>query len=115
MAGWARDAGADLFDISSGGLVPARIETGPAYQLPYAEEIAERAGVPVCTVGMITTAEQAADIVRSGRVQAVMLARELIRDPHFPLRAAHELGVEVDWPPAYLRGRWPEESPRSGA
>lgn len=108
VAGWARDAGADLFDISSGGLVPATFHTGPGYQVPYAEEIAELAGVEVSAVGMITTAEQAEAIVSGGRVQAVMLARELIRDPHFPLRAAHELGHEIAWPPAYERGRWPQ-------
>lgn len=114
VAGWARDAGADLFDISSGGLVPATFHTGPGYQVPYAEEIAARTGAPVSAVGMITTPQQAEEIVSSGRVQAVMMARELIRDPHFPLRAAHELGQEIAWPPAYDRGRWPQE-PAPGA
>ncbi len=107
VAGWARDAGADLFDISSGGLVSGvRIPVGPGYQVPLAESVASEAGVPVSTVGMITEAAQAAELVDSGRVEAVMLGRELLRDPHFPLRAATELGVELDyWPPQYLRAR----------
>jgi len=59
-------------------------------------------------VGLITTAHQAEQIVASGRADAVLLGRELLRDPHFPLRAAHELGAGVDyWPPQYLRARWP--------
>ncbi len=57
-------------------------------------------------VGLITTSAQAAEIVESGRADAVMLGRELLRDPHFPLRAARELGVDLDyWPPQYLRAR----------
>jgi 2,4-dienoyl-CoA reductase-like NADH-dependent reductase (Old Yellow Enzyme family) len=107
VAGWAADAGADFFDISSGGLVPhQRIKTGPGYQVPFAEEVRRKAGVSVDAVGLITTSAQAAEIVESGRADAVMLARELLRDPHFPLRAARELGVELDyWPPQYLRAR----------
>ncbi|MFT4029189.1 MAG: NADH:flavin oxidoreductase/NADH oxidase [Protaetiibacter sp.] len=109
VAGWAREAGADLFDISSGGLVAhQRIPPlDPGYQVPLAEQLAESAEVPVSAVGLITTAAQADEIVRSGRADAVMLGRELLRDPHFPLRAAYELGVELDyWPPQYLRARW---------
>jgi 2,4-dienoyl-CoA reductase-like NADH-dependent reductase (Old Yellow Enzyme family) len=107
VAGWAADAGADFFDISSGGLVPhQRIETGPGYQVRFADHVRREAGVAVDAVGLITTPAQAAEIVESGRADAVMLARELLRDPHFPLRAARELGVELDyWPPQYLRAR----------
>ncbi len=108
VAAWAADAGADFFDISSGGLVPhQRIESGPGYQVPFAEQVRRDAGVSVDAVGLITTPAQAAEIVESGRADAVMLGRELLRDPHFPLRAARELGVELDyWPPQYLRARW---------
>lgn len=107
VAGWAREAGADLFDISTGGLVTGvKIPSGPGYQVPFAESVADEAGVPVSAVGRITEPRQAAEIVASGRVDAVMLGREMMRDPHFALRAATELGVDVDyWPPQYRRAR----------
>jgi 2,4-dienoyl-CoA reductase-like NADH-dependent reductase (Old Yellow Enzyme family) len=107
VAAWARDAGADLFDISSGGLVTGvRIPSGPGYQVPLAESVAADADVRVSSVGRITEPRQAAEIVSSGRADAVMLGREMLRDPHFALRAATELGVELDyWPPQYLRAR----------
>ena len=107
VAGWARDAGADLFDISTGGLVGGvRIPLSPGYQVPFAERIGDDADVPVSAVGLITTPEQADAVVREGRADAVMLGRELLRDPHFPLRAAHELGIDLDyWPPQYVRAR----------
>jgi 2,4-dienoyl-CoA reductase-like NADH-dependent reductase (Old Yellow Enzyme family) len=107
VAGWARDAGADLFDISSGGLVTGvHIPSGPGYQVPLAERVAAAAHVRVSTVGRITEPRQAAEIVSSGQADAVMLGREMLRDPHFALRAATELGVDLDyWPPQYLRAR----------
>jgi 2,4-dienoyl-CoA reductase-like NADH-dependent reductase (Old Yellow Enzyme family) len=107
VAGWAREAGADFFDISSGGLVTGvHIPSGPGYQVPLAESVAADAGVRVSTVGRITESRQAAEIVESGRADAVMLGREMMRDPHFALRASTELGVELDyWPPQYLRAR----------
>ena len=107
VAGWARDAGADLFDISTGGLVTGvTIPSGPGYQVPYAESVAADAAVRVSAVGHITEPRQAADLIESGRVDAVMLGREMLRDPHFALRAATELGVDVDyWPPQYRRAR----------
>ena len=107
VAGWAWEAGADLFDISSGGLVTGvHIPSGPGYQVPLAESVAADAGVRVSAVGRITEPRQAADLVASGQVDAVMLGREMLRDPHFALRAATELGVDVDyWPPQYLRAR----------
>ncbi|NNC13136.1 NADH:flavin oxidoreductase/NADH oxidase [Planctomonas sp. JC2975] len=107
VAGWCADAGADFFDISSGGNVQADIPIGPGYQVPFAERVKHSTGLPVSAVGIITEPSQAAEIVRSGRADAVSLARELLRDPHFPLRAAHELGVDLAyWPPQYLRARW---------
>ena len=113
VAGWARDAGADLFDLSSGGLVAgARIPVGPGYQVPFAEQVRDGAGVEVNAVGLITSAQQADDIIRTGKADAVMIGREIMRDPHFPLRAAHELGVELDyWPPQYRRAQWPVAVP----
>ena len=108
VARWAHEAGADFFDISSGGLISGvRIPLGPGYQVPFAEQVRETADVAVSAVGLITEVAQAAAIVESGQADAVMLGREMMRDPHFPLRAAHELGVEIDyWPPQYLRARW---------
>ena len=109
VAAWAQEAGADFFDISSGGLLAGlAIPAEPGYQVPFAEFVRETARVPVNAVGLITEAQQAADIVTSGQADAVMLGREMMRDPHFALRAAHELGVELDyWPKQYLRARWP--------
>lgn len=107
VARWAREAGADLFDISTGGLVTGvKIPSGPGYQVPFAQYVRTEAGVPVNAVGQITDARQAAAIVESGQADAVMLGRETMRDPHFALHAAHELGVEIDyWPAQYRRAR----------
>ena len=109
VAGWARAAGADLFDISTGGNVSGvRIPVGPGYQVPFASFVRDEADVTVSAVGLITTGAQANEVIESGQADAVMLGREMMRDPHFPLRAAHELGVDLDyWPQQYLRARWP--------
>jgi 2,4-dienoyl-CoA reductase-like NADH-dependent reductase (Old Yellow Enzyme family) len=108
VAGWAHEAGADLFDISTGGLVAGvRIPLGPGYQVPFAEQVGRETGAPVGAVGLLTEPQQLEDIVSSGQADVVLLARQLLREPHFPLRAAHELGVELDyWPAQYLRARW---------
>jgi len=107
VSGWARDAGADLFDVSSGGLVNGvKIPLGPGYQVPFADSVKHDAAVQVSAVGLITQAAQANDIVESGRADAVMMGREMMRDPHFPLHAAHELGAAIDyWPAQYHRAR----------
>jgi 2,4-dienoyl-CoA reductase-like NADH-dependent reductase (Old Yellow Enzyme family) len=106
IAGWARDAGADLADVSSGGLVAEqRIEPGPGYQVPFATTVRRIGGLPVGAVGLLTDAQQVAEVVDSGAADVVLLARELLRDPHFALRAARELGVDVEWPGVYERAR----------
>ena len=107
VAGWAIEAGADLFDISTGGLVSgAHIPTGPGYQVPFAEHVRTTADASVSAVGLITTAEQAEEIVSTGQADAVMMGREMMRDPHFTWRAARDLGVHLDYyPPQYLRAR----------
>ncbi len=106
VAGWAQDAGADFFDISSGGNVAARIPLKPGYQVPFAEYVRSTADVSTSAVGLITEPQQANEIVTSGNADVVMLARELLRDPHWPLRAARELGVDIDyWPGQYLRAK----------
>lgn len=108
VASWALEAGADLFDISSGGLVRARIEVGPGYQVPFAETVRREGSVPVNAVGLINEAAQAEAIIATGQADAVMMGREFMRDPHAPLRFARELGVEADGvpvgtPPQYER------------
>lgn len=99
-----RERGVDLVDCSSGGNVPhVQIPLAPGYQVPFAERIRREAGVATGAVGLITTATQADAIVREERADAVLLARQLLRDPYWPLGAAHELGVPVEWPAQYLR------------
>jgi 2,4-dienoyl-CoA reductase-like NADH-dependent reductase (Old Yellow Enzyme family) len=107
VAAWAAERGAVFVDISSGGLVAhQRLVVGPGYQVPFAREVREKAGVPVAAVGLITTGTQAEEVLRSGAADAVMAGREWLRDPHFALRAATELGAEIDyWPPQYERAR----------
>ena len=106
VAGWAAEAGADWFDVSSGGMTPdARIPVGPGYQVPLAAAVRTATGVPVNAVGLIETAEQAEAAIASGSADAVMLARPLLRDPHLPLAWAAELGAEVPWPVQYQRAR----------
>jgi 2,4-dienoyl-CoA reductase-like NADH-dependent reductase (Old Yellow Enzyme family) len=103
--------GIDLVDCSSGGAVPdAKIPLGPGYQVQFAERIRREAGVATGAVGLITESHQADAIVRSGQADCVLLARELLRDPYWPLRAARELGHTVPWPVQYLRAA-PRDSP----
>jgi 2,4-dienoyl-CoA reductase-like NADH-dependent reductase (Old Yellow Enzyme family) len=98
--------GVDLIDCSSGGNVPkVRIPTGPGYQVPLAERVRSESAVRTGAVGLITSARQADEIVRSGKADLVLLAREELRDPYFPLHAAKELGAQIAWPKQYLRAR----------
>lgn len=101
------ERGVDLIDTSSGGNVPdAQIPVGPGYQVPFAERIREEAGIATGAVGLITEAEQAEAILAEGKADLVLLGRELLRDPHWPLRAAKELGASLSyWPVQYLRAR----------
>ncbi len=98
--------GVDLVDVSSGGLVAtAQVPAGPGYQTGFAERLRREGGVRTGAVGMITSPEQADHVIRSGQADVVLLARELLRDPHFPLRAARALGQDGPWPRQYLRAR----------
>jgi 2,4-dienoyl-CoA reductase-like NADH-dependent reductase (Old Yellow Enzyme family) len=110
LAALLRDHGVDLVDVSSGGNVAdARIEVGPGYQVDLARRIRVEAGTPTGAVGMITEAKQAEEVLSSGSADVVLLARALLRDPHWALRAAYELGVAdgegVEWPRQYLRAQ----------
>ena len=96
--------GVDLIDCSSGGIVPgAKIPVGPGYQVAIAERIKREAGMATAAVGLITDAQQADAIVRSGQADMVLLAREMLRDPYWPLHAAKVLGANVTWPVQYQR------------
>ena len=96
--------GVDLIDCSSGGSAPqAKVPVGPGYQTHFAEQIRRETGGRTGAVGMITDPAQADHIIRSGQADLVLLARELLRDPHWPLRAARELGHLVPWPAQYVR------------
>jgi 2,4-dienoyl-CoA reductase-like NADH-dependent reductase (Old Yellow Enzyme family) len=101
-----KDAGVDLVDCSSGGIVPgARVPIGPGYQTPFAAAIRREVGIATGAVGMITQPVQAEQIVATGEADAVLLAREMLRDPYWPLRAAHILDAEAPWPVQYLRAK----------
>jgi 2,4-dienoyl-CoA reductase-like NADH-dependent reductase (Old Yellow Enzyme family) len=98
--------GVDLIDCSSGGVVPGvSIPVGPGYQVPLAEQIRRETGVRTAAVGMITTPGQADQILATGQADMVFLARELLRDPYWPLRAADELHQDGPWPKQYLRAK----------
>jgi 2,4-dienoyl-CoA reductase-like NADH-dependent reductase (Old Yellow Enzyme family) len=101
-----KEAGVDLVDCSSGGNILAKIPIGPGYQVKFAEQIRQQSGIMTGAVGLITEAEQADQIIKSGQADMVLLARELLRDPYFPLRAAHQLGRETKWPVQYERAKW---------
>ncbi|WP_347978515.1 NADH:flavin oxidoreductase/NADH oxidase [Microbacterium sp. ProA8] len=107
VAGWAAERGADFFDISSGGLVAhQQLTTGPGYQVDLAARVRREAGVPVNAVGMIDDAAHAERVLAEDAADAVMAGREWLRDPHYALRAAAELGADIDyWPKQYLRAR----------
>jgi 2,4-dienoyl-CoA reductase-like NADH-dependent reductase (Old Yellow Enzyme family) len=102
LAGRLKDLGIDLIDVSSGGLVPkARIPVGKGYQVPLARRVRDEAGVMTGAVGLITEAGHANEIVTGGDADLVFIARELLREPYWALRAQQELGEEASWPISY--------------
>ena len=101
-----RAEGVDLIDCSSGGIAPRiAIDMGPGYQVANAARIRAEAPIPTAAIGLITSAAQAEHILRTGQADMVFLAREMLRDPYFPLHAARELGADVKWPPQYERAK----------
>ncbi|MGQ7945730.1 NADH:flavin oxidoreductase/NADH oxidase [Flavobacterium sp. WC2509] len=101
-----KEKGIDLIDVSSGGLVShQQIPLGPNYQVPFAEQIKKEAKILTGAVGLITTSQQAEDIVSSGKADLVLFARESLRNPNIGLDFAHELGVDVQWPKQYERAK----------
>jgi 2,4-dienoyl-CoA reductase-like NADH-dependent reductase (Old Yellow Enzyme family) len=114
LAKTLKTLGVELIDCSSGGLVAdAKIPTGPGYQVPFAEEIRHQAGIPTGALGMIAEPEQADQIVRSGKADIVLIAREFLRRPYWPLHAAQALGQEITWPVQYLRAATPRTKART--
>lgn len=104
---WATAHGADLIDVSSGGLVAhQQIDVFPGYQVPLAETVRQGGRIPTTAVGLITAAAQAEQVLADGAADAIFAGREWLRDPHFALRAAHDLGADVAWPPQYERAHW---------
>lgn len=100
-----KDLGVDLIDCSSGGNVHnAKIPAGPGFQVPFSEAV-RKTGILTGTVGFITSAEQAESILRDEKADLILLGRELLRNPYFPLLAAKELGEDITWPVQYLRSK----------
>jgi len=101
-----KQEGVDLIDCSSGGnVMEAQIPFGPGYQTGFAQRIRREAGIPTGSVGLITSAQQADHVLRTGQADVVIMARQLLRDPYWPLRAAAELKAQAPWPNQYLRAR----------
>ena len=113
LARQLKPMGVDLIDCSSGGNVPhAKIPVGPGYQVAFAERIRREAEIRTGAVGMITSPVQAEHIIRTEQADAVIMAREFLRDPYWPLRAARELDEPIAWPVQYLRAAPQGAQPR---
>ena len=100
-----RAEGVDLVHVSSGGVIPAGIKPFPGYQIPFATCVRTESGLPVIGGGLVTSPVQAEEIVANDRADLVFLARELLRNPYWPLQAATQLRAEVEWPTQYLRAK----------
>jgi 2,4-dienoyl-CoA reductase-like NADH-dependent reductase (Old Yellow Enzyme family) len=104
LARMVKPLGVDLIDVSSGGLLPhVKIPLGPGYQVPFAAQIRREADIATGAVGLITEAEQADRIIADGEADLVLIARESLRDPYFPRRAAQQLGAKIVAPAQYQR------------
>ena len=107
LAAILKTHGVDIIDCSSGGNSPLqKIPVGPMYQVPFAEKIKKETGMLTGAVGLITTAMEAEQILIDQKADLVILARQLLREPYFPLHAAKELGADVAWPVQYDRAKW---------
>ena len=105
LAAILKDSGVDLIDCSSGGNVHnAKIPAAPGYQVPFSEEI-RKTGIMTSAVGLITGSAQAEAILQEGQADLILMGRELLRNPYFPLNAARELSDEIKWPDQYLRAK----------
>jgi 2,4-dienoyl-CoA reductase-like NADH-dependent reductase (Old Yellow Enzyme family) len=110
-----RERGVDLVDVSSGGQVPnAQIPVGPGFQVQFAARVRHEAGIATAAVGLITEPAQANAVIADGEADMVFLAREMLRDPYWPLHAAAALGELASWPVQYLRAA-PQHSAARGS
>ncbi len=110
LATQLRELGVDLIDTSSGGLAShQRITVVPGYQVPFAKRIRADANIATAAVGLITDASQAERIVAEGDADMVFMAREMLRNPHWPLLAAHTLDAAAPWPKQYERAKQREK------
>jgi len=111
FAGQLRENGVDLIDCSSGGIIPQGSQTGvainaePGYQVEFADKVRREAEIPTAAVGLIADPRQADGIISEERADLVMMGRALLRNPHWALYAAQELGIRIDWPLQYERAR----------
>ncbi len=106
LAKWLKETGVDLIDCSSGGnIADAIVPAGPGYQVVFSQRIKREVGILTAAVGFITSPVQAENIVRTNQADVVILAREILRNPYWPLHAARELNAEVEWPVQYLRAK----------
>jgi 2,4-dienoyl-CoA reductase-like NADH-dependent reductase (Old Yellow Enzyme family) len=113
LAKQLKPLGVDLVDCSSAGLVvDQKIIAGPGFQVPFAERIRRDAEIPTATVGLIETKEQVVDILAKNQADLVLMAREFLRDPYWPLRTARELKQKISWPAQYLRAAPPDSPAR---
>lgn len=103
MASWMKDQGVDLIDVSSGGVVPAKIDAYPGYQVLFSETIRTGAHIATGAVGLITTGMQAEEILKNERADLILLGRELLRNPYWPYQAAREMRTEIEAPVQYGR------------
>jgi 2,4-dienoyl-CoA reductase-like NADH-dependent reductase (Old Yellow Enzyme family) len=101
-----KSLGIDMVDCSSGGTVPdAVVPAGPGFQAPFAAAVRREVGIATGAVGLITEPAQAEEIVSTGQADAILIGREFLRDPYWPLHAARSLGVDVPWPSQYERAK----------
>ncbi|MDT0644926.1 NADPH dehydrogenase NamA [Zunongwangia sp. F363] len=106
LAKLLKEKGVDLIDCSSGGLIPkVKIPVSKAYQVPFAEKIKAEAAIATGAVGLITTAEEAEEILNKKQADLIFMAREFLREPYFPFKAAQLLGEDLSWPPQYERAK----------
>ena len=114
LASLLKEHGVDLVDVSSGGQVPdAKIPVAPGFQVEFAARIRREANIPTAAVGLITDPVHANAIIAQGEADLILLGRELLRDPYWPLHAAATLGEPASWPPQYLRAAPPHSPARA--
>ena len=105
IARWLQEDGVDLLDVSAGGNTPAAAPAGPGYLAPFSTQVRRETGLPASVVGFIKAPDLAEEIVRNGRADLVFLGRALLRDPFWALKAARDLGADVEWPEQYRRAK----------